>query len=945
MHMKLVCGIVFMGIASIGCYAGTVNYSIPVLTVCDNGGSVVHGSGKLSRCSFSFEETTNLTPVRVSIVEDVPVGTGNAMRSSVWLAATTAALALNRDLSGETIHFETSGYVDGPSAGGVLCLAVMSAIEGRSFPDDFAMTGTIMADGSIGAVGGVAEKIRGASRAGIKRMCIPAAMRLDGDDGYTDLLDLGNSLGIEIHQVSTIADAYRIMHRLPALHIARIDPLDVCRLPPHVEIVLKDRYRAMAKECPQDDSLSNDTIQKSFGEYVSGFFGAAVIDIVSGLNELACKGRSADFPNPQKYPALEYEMPTNASSIVSNLFGGGPSRQDFVKDLIALHQDLKEIEKSVDDGVAEDDAEMEVEHSKPTGAAAEQKEDWFDDSVESPSEAQFVGMSNNYIAYSQALQAWSSDLTSRIDKIENWDGLSKEDLNTIRSWLILKLNLGITSVLNQEGGENYDRLNDLYRCLLGSIPYIRPNASVRQVENLFYRTMKAMNLSIGEMKLGDDFCALRYYSILGCAEYLHEQAMKNEQSLPPAIFSEVQVLAAACSLLMRNDRTVSENAAYFSAAVTTARDNALAHIKECRKMGIPCVMPAMCFQLAESRRDDRASGDNQERFDVLENYLAASLGSKALILCFEGQKPELNPKGYCCKTVEWNDQGLAVRYLGVDGEPILRSGFSGYRIQEKDGVVYTTWLDLKGRDVRCCSSNEWFLLDYDASDRAVRKTYCNGEWKPTVGEDGVLFISYEYDENVNETSRDCFGGMSNRVLNADGIATVKSRYNKQGQAIWRRYYGAKEEVIFHKDGNAGYDATYDKKGNLRKFTFVDMEGRPVMTSQGYAIEESKFDAQNKEIDRAWFDAKGKLVCVDDVARIRCEYDDVGNMTMLQHPRVAMQNHHLLRAALLGRMLSDQTLWERIPKLSCLHQLFVKLGEVGAYYIIIVFPSFTTVVSG
>ena len=881
MLKKLVASVVVFGAWLVVCQAEMVNYSIPVLTVRSDGRNVISGSGKLQKCPFSFFETTNATPVRVSIMEDVPSGAGNSMRASVWLAVTTAALALNRDLSGETINFETSGYVDGSSAGGMLCLAVMSAIDGRTFPDDFAMTGTIMADGTVGAVGGVAEKIRAASKAGVKRLCIPSSMRLDVDDNYTDLLDLGKSLDLEIHQVTTIAEAYQVLHRLPVRRLERVNPVEVCRLPPHVEVVLKDRYRALVKECPQDDSLLKGSLQRSVGEYVAGLFGAAAIDIVNGLNELACTCRSVGFPNSQKYPALEHEMPTNASSVVSNLLGGGTSRQNFVKELMALHQDLKEVAKSADDGVSEDETETEAEPSKSAGAVAGQKDNWFDDTVESPSEAQFVGMSNNYIAFSQVLHTRSADLTSRIDKIEDWDDLSAEDLNTIRSWLISKLNLLIVSALYREGGENYDRLNGLYRSLLGSIPYVRPNASARQIENLFYRTMKAMDLSLGELEVGDDFRVMRYKAILGCAECLHEQTVGNDQSLPTAIFSEVQVLAAACTLLMRYDRAVSENAAYFSATVTTARENALAHIKECRKMSIPCVMPAICFQMAESRRDDRTSGDDQERFDVLEYYLAASLGSKALILCFEGQKPELNPKGYCCKTVEWNDQGLAVRYLGINGEPILRSGFSGYRIQEKDGVVYTTWLDLRGRDVRCCSSNEWFLLDYDALDRAVRKTYCNGAWRPTAGEDGVLFQTYEYDEKGNETSRDFFGGMSNRVLSAGGVATVKSRYNTRGQVTCRRYYGTKGEAVLHSDGNAGYDVAYDKKGNQRKFTFVDREGRPIVTSQGYAIAESRFDAQSKEIDRAWFDAKGKLVCVDGVARIKCEYDDAGNMTVMK----------------------------------------------------------------
>lgn len=860
------------------CAADTVSYSIPVLTVRSDGQMVASGSGAVQKCPFSFSETTNAAPVRVSIMEDVPAGAGNDMRASVWLAVTTAALALNRDLSGDTITFETSGYVDGPSAGGMVCLAVMSAIEGRPFPDDFAMTGTIMADGSVGAVSGVAEKIRAAGKAGIKRMCIPSSMRMDFGDNYTDLLDLGKSLGVEMHQVTTITEAYRVLHRLPARQLDRVNSAEACRLPPHVEVVLKDRYCALARECPQDDSWHNRTVDKSYGEYVAGLFGASTIDLVFGLNEHAWESRSVDYP--KKYPSLKHELPTNTSSVVSKLTIGPSSRRSFMKDLISFHQSLKDIEKMEDDDASEEETESEVEHQMQGDAVADQNDDWFDDVVESPSEAQFIGMSNNYIAYRQLLRVWCDDITSRIDKVEDWDRLSVEELNTFRSLLILKLNLMLEDALYQKGGESFERMDGLYSSLLGSIPYIRPNANVRQIEDLFYRTMKAMNLLIGE--LGDDYRVRRYHSILFCAELLHERALENEQTLPSAIFSEVQVLSAACSLLMRSDMMMLDNAAYFSAAVTTARENALVHIKECQKKGIPCVMPVICFQMAESRRDDRGSGDELERFDVLENYLAASLGSKALILCFEGRKPELNPKGYCCKTVKWNEQAMTVRYLGVDGEPILREGFSGYRIEDLEGETYTTWLDLKGRAARCCSSNEWYLLDYDASDRVVRKTYCERTWKPSAKEDGVFFETYEYDEKGNRTSYDYFGAASNRVANAEGIVTIKARYNKRDQVIWQRYYGAEGEVVLHPDGNAGYDAVYDKKGNLRRFTFVDGAGKPVMTSQGYAMTESKYDAQNNEIDRAWLDAKGNLVCVDEVARIRCKYDDGGKMTVMKY---------------------------------------------------------------
>lgn len=50
--------------------AGTVSYSVPVLTVQSDAQGVIPGSGMLTKCPFSFVETTNTTPVRVSVVED-----------------------------------------------------------------------------------------------------------------------------------------------------------------------------------------------------------------------------------------------------------------------------------------------------------------------------------------------------------------------------------------------------------------------------------------------------------------------------------------------------------------------------------------------------------------------------------------------------------------------------------------------------------------------------------------------------------------------------------------------------------------------------------------------------------------------------------------------------------------------------------------------------------
>jgi len=62
---------------------------------------------------------------------------------------------------------------DGPSAGITIAAALHSAVSGKPLPQDIAMTGEITLRGEILAVGGLAEKLIAARRAGVKRVLIP----------------------------------------------------------------------------------------------------------------------------------------------------------------------------------------------------------------------------------------------------------------------------------------------------------------------------------------------------------------------------------------------------------------------------------------------------------------------------------------------------------------------------------------------------------------------------------------------------------------------------------------------------------------------------------------------------------------------------------------------------------------------------------------------------
>ena len=211
---------------------------MPVLTV----NSVTGGHCDWLPMQYSRKPSGDA--LRVLIADDTPGGSGEMIRGCVWMAATTAAMLKNDPLNGVRLTVEFSGDVDGPSAGGITCLAILLAMERKEIPGDFAMTGTIMPDGTIGLVGGVAKKIRGAALKGVKRVCIPAFLRWEKqDDGsYVDLFTCCEDAGVKVYPIRTVEEAYRIVTGREFRVREQLDERDVLALP-------KELDKAMNNSC------------------------------------------------------------------------------------------------------------------------------------------------------------------------------------------------------------------------------------------------------------------------------------------------------------------------------------------------------------------------------------------------------------------------------------------------------------------------------------------------------------------------------------------------------------------------------------------------------------------------------------------------------------------------------------------------------------------------
>jgi hypothetical protein len=152
----------------------------------------------------------------------------DAARTAVYVAQAYTG----RDLSGSDVIFSVKAEeeipaVDGPSAGGLMTVLTILALEGKSPSREVTMTGTIDKDGYIGEVGGIVEKATAAKKAGKKLLL------LSEDNSYLvqyrevrrnyfgfiiierspELVDaksyIEDEIGIKVEYVRTIDDALK----------------------------------------------------------------------------------------------------------------------------------------------------------------------------------------------------------------------------------------------------------------------------------------------------------------------------------------------------------------------------------------------------------------------------------------------------------------------------------------------------------------------------------------------------------------------------------------------------------------------------------------------------------------------------------------------------------------------------------------------------------------
>lgn len=617
-----------------------ISYKVPCLTVY---GDETHG--KISYLPMTFTRTKTDKPLRVMITDDTPSGSGQTIHSSVWLAAVTAAMLRNDTMHGVTISVEFSGNVDGPSAGGVTCLAILSALDGRELPKDFAMTGTILPDGTIGVVGGVPEKMRAAAKAGVKRIFIPAFLRIfknaKGED--VDLSRLADELKVELHRVENISEAYAILHNQPYNEGDYVNIRNMTKLSREVEDVLlpvyRDLFKKVSEKLKAQPKLDRAVI---FGDYVLS---------PNLAQDYYQEGKllPATLQIFRSYMAWQAWEKTDAF-LEAFYKGNNPDwskikylREYHFRKLLLAFRDASDKQGKT---LFEQKQKQHEAYIKTHYSGGEKRHGYFpfaDGLSEITAQLEPVNLD-------PALRGNIKVLFTKRPPAEKVDVSSQKDLEKYWSNEVDLLRLLFLAT------ENDDALSDFLGRLGKALPTLRQNKRASEVERLFYSAACAAESVAGqnfqsaisasadggrkkrtvESEFSNNPVLYSLLEMQNHAQYCHSLLQPDSENKPTvpsyhlqaSIKSQVSSFALASAMLVMYGADQSSD--FISHMMRNARRAAVRNINDCVKAGIPCLSAICDFELADASR-------NSNKGDVftLVAYWRASLYSKALLMSFK----------------------------------------------------------------------------------------------------------------------------------------------------------------------------------------------------------------------------------------------------------------------------------------------------------------------
>jgi hypothetical protein len=636
----------------------SVVYNIPVLTVRsravkpgpdDEGGEqTIEHTGISETIEMEYARRPDGSPFRLAISEQNPGSSGPSLQSSFWQAAVVAALHESDDLSGVRVTFSVPSDIDGPSAGGVISLALLSAINQKELPDDFAFTGSILPDGTIGHIGGIAEKLRAAKDRGASRMLIPAGMRLAEDMTTGELVDLHSLAGkynITLIPVRNLKAAYREVHKLPEELQANSDEL-VAKLPKILESLL---LRDCQKNLREGDVIWEKIDEETQEELVADPYALNFLLARTRAHQALLAGQFC-YAFDQAAMWGEY-LKAREQNVV---FFKALSKLDGLGETFYLSL-TNEIRRLMDDAPTPEDLldKLATEFPPVTSQL------FFDI-------YQTHGWLRLILQADEVLRSQLAEIAALTDN-QIPEGKTKEQLVLETCFQSQPMQLLLAHFIHRHLSSYHELATQQGEALVPMAIDVDRNRII-QVERFFYAAFRSIRTTfnsevvnslaeesaVPESKVLD--YVLEYDQSLNMSIPTYERidqihdALQDEEDIKESLFkatfnahlcaSKVAELSGIVVRWSELEPDVNENGelvygktSMLSRLIREARKNSIEKINRCYEKGIPCVSSIWMFEYAEAGRDD----PNEDQVEVLLNYWKASLQAQALQMMFQAQ--------------------------------------------------------------------------------------------------------------------------------------------------------------------------------------------------------------------------------------------------------------------------------------------------------------------
>ena len=417
-------------------------------------------------------------------VETVPL-TEVDMQGSARLAVTVACSLAGVDPSNYDFFFvikTPSPIIGGPSAGAIMTIATISALEGWDLDNKTMMTGMINPDGSIGPVGGIKEKIDAAHSVGAKRFLIPKGQSIV----YENVIEnVGGWLvytkkqinvteyamekyGMEVVEVEDINDAlyyftgYRFEEEEFDKNITTENyTTSMLPLAEHLLNRAKDSYNNAS-------TLFNETKYSIPNQYPFFTYRTYVEQRLKEAKEdLHIANES--FESKMFYSSMSKSFQSLINSrfvIYACQYFSSENKKQFVEDMIDLIGEMVNNSKKLASG-----AEIKGLVSLQCVGAAQKRlydaQDKFDTAVKSYRQGDYVGALYNLAFCAERCLSigWWINISKQFEDKPLINGTQLQDIAT-KYLDLAKNSVTYSKIILREIGENSDLLNDAEQTLM-----------------------------------------------------------------------------------------------------------------------------------------------------------------------------------------------------------------------------------------------------------------------------------------------------------------------------------------------------------------------------------------------------------------------------------------------------------------------------------------------